>query len=197
MTELVSRIPSNSTTLSTDSDHVAGGFQIFTRALARGEDAAWRDFLDRYGRRLRGYLTTCWHGDPHVVDDLLQEMLIRAVKHIRPFAEEEILWSWLTVLARSVVADHGRKQTRFHAFLERFRLQPPPQKPSSTPDNRLEQAIAELAPADRKLIRMKYEHSDSVRKIATTLAISEKAVEGRLTRCRTRLRRKLDNLTKR
>lgn len=193
MPELVSGLPLDPAASSAGASHAAGGFRDFTRALARGEDAAWREFFDRYHHRLRGYLAACWHGEPDAIDDLLQDTLVRAVKHIRAFADEQVLWSWLTVLARSAVADHGRKRSRFRAFLDRFRKQPAREQ-ATTPDERLALALAKLAPADRELIRMKYEHGDSVREIGAALAVTEKAVESRLTRCRTRLRQQLDRL---
>ncbi len=115
------------------------------------------------------------------------------MKHVRAFDDEQVLWSWLTVLARSAVADHGRKRSRFQAFLERFRKQAQ-REAATTPDQRLAIALRKLAPADRELIRMKYENGDCVRDIAAALAITEKATESRLTRCRTRLRQQLDRL---
>ncbi len=195
MSELASEFPLEPAASSHDADRVADGFRRFTRALARREDAAWGEFYDGYQHRLRGYLDTCWHGEPHAIDDLLQDTLVRAVKHIRPFPDEQVLWSWLTVLARSAVADHGRKRSRFRAFLDRFQHQPQ-DAPATRPDERLDQALGNLAPADRDLIHLKYELSRSVREIAAALDTTEKAVESRLTRCRIRLRRQLDRLSK-
>jgi RNA polymerase sigma-70 factor (ECF subfamily) len=193
MPELVSGLPLDPAAASADAGHAAADCRAFTRALARGEDAAWREFFDRYHYRLRGYLAACWHGEPDAVDDLLQDTLVRAVKHVRAFDDEDVLWSWLSVLARSAVADHGRKRYRFRAFLDRFRKQAD-REPNNTPDERLAIALTRLAPGDRELIRMKYEHGDSVRDIAAALDTTEKAIESRLTRCRARLRKHLDRL---
>ncbi|MFP6855672.1 MAG: sigma factor [Roseibacillus sp.] len=52
-------------------------------------------------------------GEPSHLDDLLQETLLRAVRYMRVFHDEAALWSWLTVLARSAVADHGRRRSRW------------------------------------------------------------------------------------
>ena len=95
-----------------DPDH-----RRFLDALIAGREDAWSDFHQRYAHRLRAYLRVLWHGPDHHLDDLLQLTLLRAVKHIsktKTFATEEALWSWLTVLARSAIADHGRKTSRLH-----------------------------------------------------------------------------------
>lgn len=175
------------------SDQTTMEFRSFTQDLARGKDSAWREFFELYHRRLRAYLSACWRGEPDLIDDLLQEALVRAVKHMRPFDDEEVLWSWLTVLARSVANDQGRKRSRFRAFLDRYKNQATPEH-TGAPDQRLDLALTKLAPDDRDLVRRKYEDGASVREIAAELETSEKAVESRLTRCRKRLQKHLNRL---
>ncbi|MEM1084821.1 MAG: sigma-70 family RNA polymerase sigma factor [Verrucomicrobiota bacterium] len=166
------------------------GTSLLTGALAKGEDEAWRLFDDRYRRRLRAYLATIWHGPDEGVDDLVQETFLRAVKHMRVFANEEALWSWLTVLARSATADAGRKRGRLRRFLqcfvrERRRLEVGEKLG-------VDGAIARLPEAQAKLLKMKYEEECRVRDIAVRLGISEKAVESRLTRARAMLKKELE-----
>lgn len=167
---------------------------LFTRALVRGEEEAWAGFYDRYRPRLTGYLSRAWQGEVAALDDLMQETLLRAVRHIRVFDEEDILWSWLTVLARSAVADHGRKRSRWWRFLDRWRLENELRTlPASSNDlsQNLEDALKQLDPACRQLLEDKYYHQRSVRELAASLQLSEKAVEGRLSRARSKLAKKL------
>lgn len=175
------------------SDRAAVALRSLTRDLAQGKEAAWRQFFDLYHQRLRAYLGVCWRGERDVIDDLLQDTLLRAVKHIRIFDDEAALWSWLTVLARSAVNDHGRKRSRFRGLLDRVRGQTAT-PPSRAPEQRLEQALAQLAPEDRDLIQRKYEEGESVREIAAALGTSEKAIESRLTRCRQRLHKHITRI---
>lgn len=162
------------------------GFRELTRALTKGSEEGWGLFFDQYARRLRGYLSACWRGEDECLDDLLQETLLRAVKHMRVFDDEGALWSWLTVLARSVVADRGRRETRWRRFMKLFREKRPmlPKR-----DENLRAAFAKMSSEERRLLEMKYEENLKVAEIAAKLETIEKAVESRLTRARCSLRK--------
>ena len=157
------------------------------RALIKGDERTWNTFHQRYAHRLRAYLKSRWQGPEHHLDDLLQETLLRAVRYLKPHPTEEAFWSWLAVLARSAIADHGRKQSRFHRLLQRFHLEP---KITSIPsEEHLTKALAKLDETSQQLLRWKYHEGHSVCEIANNLSLSEKAVEGRLTRARHKLRK--------
>lgn len=167
---------------------------LFTRALTLGDEQAWAGFYDRYRPRLFGYLSRSWQGEVSAVDDLLQETFLRAVRHIRVFEEEDVLWSWLTVLARSTVADQGRRRSRWWRFLARWHLESELRTlPSSATDlaQRLDAAMNQLSPDCRQLLEAKYYHQRSVRELASASGLSEKAIEGRLSRARRKLAKKL------
>ena len=159
----------------------------FLKALVEGREAAWEEFHRRYAHRLRAYLQALWHGPPHQLDDLLQDTLLRTVKYLKPLPDEEALWSWLTVLARSVVADHGRKQSRLGRFLRLFHQEPRPVLRDTGEE--LARALTRLDEDSRTLLQLKYEESRSTREIANFLSLTEKAVEGRLARARHKLRK--------
>lgn len=170
--------------------HREEDLSAFTRALGAGSETDWAEFYERYHLRLRRYLAVAWHGEPDLLDDLLQETMVRAVRHIRPFDREEALWSWLTVLARSAVADQGRKRTRWGRFLARWRLEAelrnlPAESTRLTQD--LPAALARLDDETRGLLEDKYLRGRSVRQLAHHRRLTEKAVEGRLARARRKL----------
>ena len=169
-------------------------FIQFTRALCRGEDDAWCQFHDRDARRLRGLLQARWFGEGDAVDDLLQETLIRAVRHMRNFDNEPALWSWLSTVAGNCVADRGRKRSRWLNMLDRFRVlaaaYPVLETADSTPEpaDFLSAAMCRLDPAAQFLLALKYEEKLSLAEIATRLGCSAKSVERKLHRTRLRLR---------
>lgn len=162
------------------------GTPALTRALAGGDEAAWREFHDSRRRRVRAYLGALWHGPEEALDDLVQETFLRAVRHMRVFPSDEVLWSWLAVLARSAAADAGRRRGRFRRFLDRFAADRGGLPATLTPD--LEEALARLPGDAALLLRLKYEECRSCREIAAGAGLSEKAVESRLTRARKLLR---------
>lgn len=137
-------------------------------------------------------------GDEHAARDALQATLLRLARHARPFDDEAIFWSWLTVLARSALADQRRGRRRYFAFLDRFTRHAAIQSEIDAPrpdadtgdrlDTLLTAQLATLPAADRDLLHWKYRDAVPVRTIAERLNVSEKTIESRLSRLRTRLR---------
>jgi DNA-directed RNA polymerase specialized sigma24 family protein len=85
-----------------------------------GDEMAWRMFYDTYFDRLWRYLLVVASGNEDAAREALQGALVRATRHIKVFHSETVFWSWLTVLARSALADETRKRRRYFSFLDRF-----------------------------------------------------------------------------
>jgi len=163
-----------------------------TEGLSRGDRPAWEEFFHLYVPRLRAYIATCWLGDSPPLDDLLQETVLRVTRHVRGFGTEEAFWSWLTVLARSAIADHGRRRSTWSRFLERYLDHHKSLADVwETPEPRIEAALESLAPDSRALIEAKYDRRQSVRHLAEKHGVSEKIIEHRLARARRELSRAL------
>jgi RNA polymerase sigma factor (sigma-70 family) len=166
-----------------------------TRRLVAGEETAYRVFYAAYVDRLSRYLLVVTGGDEEAAREALQSALLRVVRHIKVFPNDTVFWSWLTVLARSALADQTRKRRRYLAFLDRFTRQAEVQGRGTEPaeaDARLlhllEGNLAALPAEERQLLEWKYYERRPVRDIAAELGSSEKAVESRLVRIRRKLR---------
>jgi RNA polymerase sigma-70 factor (ECF subfamily) len=166
-----------------------------TRRMAKGDESAYRAFYDAYFHRLSRYLLVVTAGDEDAAREALQAALLRVVRHIKPFTDEAVFWSWLTVLARSALGDQSRKRRRYLAFLDRFTQHA--QIQNVVPDDGeadarllalLEQGLEALPEDERDLLRQKYFARQPVREIAAALRSSEKAVESRLGRIRRKLK---------
>jgi len=167
-----------------------------TAGLARGDDAAWRAFFEAYEGRLMAYIRTCQGGNPEGADDVYQEMMLRVMRHARPFEDEVVFWSWLTVIARSALADHRRRRSTWRRFLDRLvnvleRARPGIGIDRDVPANELERAMAKVDPGLRKLLERKYDEKWSVRRLADAENVSEKVIEHRLAKARIQLGRAL------
>jgi len=165
-----------------------------TAGMARGDEAAWRQFHDQYFHRLLRYLFVVSRGQEDMARDAVQAALLRAVRHIRRFERKEMFWSWLTVLGRSALVDEERKRRRYSSLLDRFF-----QRDASAGiefDHKadaqllalLEKNLAALPIEDRALLEQKYFTLEPVRAIADAAGATEKAVESRLVRIRRHLR---------
>jgi RNA polymerase sigma-70 factor (ECF subfamily) len=163
--------------------------------MAGGNEAAYRQFYDAYFDRLLRYLLVVTGGNEEAAREALQLALVRVVRHVKAFESEEKFWSWLTVLARSALADESRKRRRYFAFLERFtrhRETGPSAMDNGEADEQLrallESKLTALPEDERQLVEQKYILRQSVREIANGQQTTEKAVESRLSRVRRKLK---------
>ena len=169
--------------------------EVLTREMVKGDEAAYRIFYAAYVHRLSRYLLVVTGGDEDAMRESLQAALVRLVRHIKVFPDETRFWNWLTVLARTALADQRRKRSRYLAFLDRFAEHA--QAEAAVPNDSdadaqllalLEQSLQSLPPDERELVERKYFSNQPVREIAGVLHTSEKAVESRLTRVRRKLK---------
>jgi RNA polymerase sigma-70 factor, ECF subfamily len=167
-----------------------------TRLLARGDEAAFREFHLVYFDRLYQFLLVVTRGNEHAAQEALQETLVRVARYVRVFENDQVFWSWLKCLARSAARDAGRKQHRYAAMLDRFtRLwRPAPVERDIGKDllqEKLADALDALEPVERHLIEQKYISGVSTKELAAETGLTEKAVDSRLLRLRRQLREKL------
>jgi len=163
--------------------------------MVAGDETAYRTFHEAYYPRLTRYLLVVTHGNEDATREALQATFIRVVRHIRVFDDEACFWNWLTVLARTACADQRRKRSRYQAFLDRFTQHARAEAAGAEngqADSRLvaalEHSVRSLPAEERTLVDRKYLDRESVRAIATSLQLSEKAVESRLGRIRQKLK---------
>lgn len=161
-----------------------------TRRMAAGAEDAFREFHAAWFQRLFRYVFVLMRGDESAACDVTQETLLRVVRHVRGFEGAEEFWSWLTCLARSAAADHGRKVSRYRRLLEKFSGQTPPPLPELALDLEeiLQRGLTQLPAEDRALLQQKYSEGATVREMAERAGISESAIESRLARARRELR---------
>jgi len=163
-----------------------------TAALARGDEAAFRDFHAAYAGRLLRYALAVTRGEEALAEEAVQAALVRIAGKVRAFAEEEAFWAWLARVVRSCVIDCARRDARHAALRERLRGEPAC-VPSSDEIERaftdpLRAALATLAPDDRDLLSAKYEDGESTADLAARAGCTPKAMESRLARLRQRVR---------
>ncbi len=166
---------------------------LLTARMATGDEEAYRRFYALYFDRLLRYLLVVT-GNEQAARDALQMTLFRVVRHAKQFDSEPVFWSWLTVLARSSVADESRRSRRYLSFLGRLfehhqlAANAPPNDADARLMELLEANLAALPVEERQLLERKYLAGEPVRQIALETLTTEKAVESRLVRARRRLK---------
>jgi RNA polymerase sigma-70 factor (ECF subfamily) len=163
-----------------------------TEALARGDEAAFRDFYSAYAGRMLRYALTITRGEILLAEEAVQIALVRIAAKVRRFDEEAAFWAWLARVVRSCVIDSARRQARYAALLQRLRAQPDieplPREIDRAFSEHLEVALATLPAADRELLRSKYHDCESTADLAARSGCTPKAIESRLARLRRHLR---------
>jgi RNA polymerase sigma-70 factor (ECF subfamily) len=171
--------------------------RALTEGMKRCDENAYRNFHEVYFPRLHRYLLVVAAGDEDAAREAVQSTFLRVVRYIKPFDHEPHFWHWLTALARTALADQRRKRSRYRAFLDRFigytRVEAEVEPAADGQADAqllaaLEESLLRLPPDERELVQRKYLARESVRDIAASLQISEKAVESRLTRVRLKLK---------
>jgi len=166
-----------------------------TVGLARGEDAAWTRFHGEYGPGMfRQLLAAAW-GDYDLANEALQQAYLRIARYARTCDSAPMFAAWLRLVAHSALNDCRRRRRAFWTLLQRHGAEGETDPASTAEETRLfaalDAVLAEIDPDDRALLEAKYFSSRDVRTIAAGLSLSPKAVESRLTRARTEVRRLL------
>jgi RNA polymerase sigma-70 factor (ECF subfamily) len=189
------RHPSDSSASADASAREPLDVAALTRAMSKGDEMAYRTFYDAYFDRLLRYLLVVTGGNEESAREVLQLTLVRVVRHAKIFDAEEKFWSWLTVLARSALADETRKRRRYFAFLEKFTLHADIESAVWNDGEvngklraLLERNLKSLPSDEQKLVGQKYFARQSVREIADEQQTTEKAVESKLSRVRKKLK---------
>ena len=169
-----------------------------TRAMVRGDETAWVSFHAEYSGRVHRYLLVLLRGDEGTAGELLQVTFTRVAKHIRSFDDEQVLWNWLTRIARTVAIDEVRKTGTREGVLRRIEAAPAEHEPSEERwAELLEASLERLEPDYRELLARKYLEGAAVRDLAAERGVSEKAIESKLVRARAKLRQTMLELVKR
>ncbi len=182
---------------SSPSQATPGGVALLTRQLAAGEEAAFREFHERYFERLYQFLLVVARGQEHEAQEAMQETLLRVARHAREFETEDAFWSWLKVVARSAACDAGRKRQRYRKLLDRFALRWKDHASAASKGEDdclgtlLEETLNGLPLTDRRLIEGKYLDGETVKELSAQTGLTDKAVESRLVRLRRDLRARI------
>ena len=168
-----------------------------TAAMKKGDEAAWRSFHSDYFNRLYRYQIVLQRGDEDRAAELVQQTMLRVVRHIRRFDDESVFWSWLTCLSKCAAADAGRKRIRRMRYLEQLAHMTEMRRNNDFFMEQLanlERCMESLAPQDRALIEGKYYARHSHMDLAEQFNTSAKAIESKLARIRSKLRGAMERL---
>lgn len=129
----------------------------------------------------------------HDVDDLVQEVVARALRYRDTFDGRRALGPWLAKTALNVCVDHRARRAREAASCEREAASDEPFEPAAAPDTHVEERehvallLAKLSRVERDVLVRFHQRGESVREIAEALGLAEGTVKSHLHRARKRL----------
>lgn len=134
-------------------------------------------------------------GDRDLAEDVVQETWLRAVKAWRADGVPERPMAWLTTVASRILSNHFRRRAADR--IDDGENAIPAADPSDEHDalerrSLVERAIARLPVLQTRLIEAFHFDRRPVAEIASSLGVSERAIEGRLRRARQNLRREIE-----
>ena len=143
-------------------------------------------------KELSGYLMHRL-GDRYLTDDLLQEILLKAMRQEKGFCAIAQKRAWLFQVARNLLVDRARLQKSEVEVDADLPQQEDERAPVEALDTCLARNLAELAPEDSAIIEQCDLLGMKQRDYADAHGLSLAAVKSRLLRARQRLR---DNLVR-
>jgi len=172
------------------------------RAFQAGDEKAFEELIRRYQRQVANiiYLTL---GGREVVEDLSQEVFIRAYRSLAKFEFDASFYSWLYRIAVNLCIDEIRRRKikrvfSLHSFSEeqveeKQQLSGKIQTPSdslleSERKDVISRALRKLRPSHRSVLILREYEDLTYDEIAKTLRISLQAVKSRIFRAREEMR---------
>ncbi|HKS16880.1 MAG TPA: sigma-70 family RNA polymerase sigma factor [Planctomycetota bacterium] len=93
-----------------DKANVHGDAELIRRC-ARGEEAAYRELVERLEKPLVAFIRR-YVGDESLAEDLFQETFVRVVRTLGGFKPEASLSTWIFTIARNLCLDHLKAKKR-------------------------------------------------------------------------------------
>ncbi len=163
-----------------------------------GDSQAWDALFRRYQLPLYTYIYE-WVRDEQTALDLVQEVFIRAVRHLGTLREDAKFGSWLFGIAHQQAAQYWRKRQRHLVALDEVEGEVPdgPEEPGEwllrQEDNtRFLQALERLPILQRSVLVLHFMEELSLEEIAGITGVGIGTVKSRLFYARQALRRLLE-----
>ena len=172
--------------------------------MHQGEHGAYRVLVERYQERIRNLIYSIFH-EPNIVDDLSQEVFIKAYEGLSQFRFQSSFYTWLYRIAVNKSRDELRKRKVRRWFSLQTMLESSDRELGSKivvepQDKELQELLAaglkSLPEKYRIAIVLKDVDGLSYEEIAEIMECEIGTVKSRLSRARAMLRKVLEPLLK-
>jgi RNA polymerase sigma-70 factor (ECF subfamily) len=160
-------------------------------AAQMGDEQAFLALYEQHAGRVRRVVRG-WISDPDTVDDLCQEVWMRALQGLARFRGEAGFGTWLHTIARNVVTSRGRLDRRRNELLEESWHPPTSTRPEPVELRlSLRSAVGSLPDGMRRVLWLHDVEGWTHLEIGTALGVAEGTSKSQLFKARVRLREEL------
>lgn len=164
--------------------------QWIARVVIDGDHAAFAELVRLHQSPLRQFLRRLVGDDPALADDLAQETLLKAWRHIASFRGDGRFLSWLFRIGFQTFADRRRARgQRSEVPIEDAALAVPDENERGLDGERLLRLIDRLQPMERSAMHLHYGQDLSHSEVAATLQLPVGTVKSLIRRARIKLQR--------
>jgi RNA polymerase sigma-70 factor, ECF subfamily len=177
------------------SEDAGAGAELLSRALA-GEASAFRALVLRHQRSVYS-LAVRMLSDRHLAEDLAQEVFLQLYRSLRSIESEAHLAFWLRRVTLHRALDRLRRSRGWKAapLEEVAALADERDEVDPLLQRRLQALLAELPPAQRAVVLLRYQEDLDPMDIARTLKMPSNTVKSHLKRALSLLRERMQSTT--
>jgi len=178
--------------------------EVLITLVHQGEHTAFRVLVERYQERIRNLIFSIFH-EPGIVDDLSQEVFIKAYEALHQFRFQSSFYTWLYRIAVNKSRDELRKRKvrrwfSLQSLMESADKELGAKIVAEPQDNELQEllgaALKSLPEKYRIAVVLKDVDGFSYEEIAEIMECEIGTVKSRLSRARAMLRKILEPLLK-
>ena len=153
-----------------------------------GNDAAWRELVERFSRYVYAICTQAFRLPQHDSEDVFQEVFAKVYEHLDRLRDDEAVRPWIAQLTRRVCIDRLRVTARLDVTDD---VEP---EGSDETLQRLDEALAvhdalgSLDPNCREILDRFFSRDESYRTIGDALGLPAGTIASRISRCLEKLR---------
>ncbi len=153
----------------------------------------WDELYTKHYPELRRYAAAACKNDAEA-EDVAQEVFLKALQNVHIFEDlsSSQKRAWLFRALKNEMCDRYRRAKLEQAFLETQREESYLDPGIQETENRM--LLALLSPEDRALFHLRYEEGYNASELAEMFHLPAGTIRARLSRCRTLLKKSLNNL---
>lgn len=173
------------------------GVLEMTRAIARGDPEAFARFYEVWFDRAYKLVRGATRRDEAFCLDVVQDAMLRVVRSLRPIERHRELSRWFARVVYTTALDHLRRERRRNRHERNIAAMGKrsgdeaglPEAVELEEQQRwLEERVAELQPAEKTLLHLRFFQSKTLREAGAAVGLSSHAARGRIERTLRRLR---------